>query len=42
MMLAMDGYPAIQKLTPKELNSMLEIVNLCTEVIIKDEEGKIC
>lgn len=32
----------IQKLTLKELKSMLEIVNLCTEVVIKDKEGKIC
>lgn len=41
-MLAMDRHPAIQKLTLKELRSMLEIVNLCTEVVIKDKEGKIC
>ena len=41
-MLAMDRHPAIQKLTPKELYSMLKIVNLCTEAIIEGEEDKIC
>lgn len=39
-MLAMENHPAYEKLTSEELCSMLKIVNLCTEVVIKDKEGK--
>ena len=42
MILAMEKHPAFEKLTTHELNSMLKIVNLCTEALIECMEDELC